>query len=60
MKKFNRKEIDAKVTFRYITIFCAAEVISSAKLSLNTIILTNKWQFCTPFKAKNDATETSH
>ena len=39
-QKFNRKKIDAKVTFCYITIFCAAEVVSSPKHSLNTIILT--------------------
>ena len=38
-KKFKWKEIDAKVTFCHIAIFCAAEVVSSPKLSQNTIIL---------------------
>ena len=39
-EKFNLKEINAKVTCCYKTIFFAAEVVNSPKLSLNAIILT--------------------
>ena len=36
----NRKKVDAKETFCYIIIFCAAQVVRSPQLRLNTIILT--------------------